>query len=158
MGQHMRGALMAMGAMLIAGCGPTAADNPGEGRTAAEAVISANAAKDRAMIARDAEALAAFYTDDYRVIDNRAEIHDKQNQVDFMTKSVELLSAKSDEVAVEMLAPNAALVKGRLTGRYRLDGKEADFVERYTGVWVKQGESWRVKHEHGSMEPAATLE
>jgi hypothetical protein len=50
-----------------------------------------------------------------------------------------------------MLAPDAALVTGRLTGRYRMDKRESDFVELYTGVWVRQGETWRVRHEHGSL-------
>ena len=149
----MRVATVLMGSLLLAACGSAVADKP-ENRTGAiEAVTAANAAKDRAMIARDADALAGFYTDDYQVIDARAGIHDKKNQVDFMTNSVELLEARSDQVKVEMLAPDAALVTGRLTGRYRMDGKESDFVERYTGVWVKQGQGWRVKHEHGSMLP-----
>jgi hypothetical protein len=37
-----------------------------------------------------------------------------------------------------------------------MEGEESGFVERYTGVWVKQGEVWRVKHEHGSMQPDQT--
>lgn len=56
--------------------------------------------------------------------------------LDFMTTSVELLRAESDQVEVDMLAPDTALVTGRMTGSYRSDGEESDFVERYTGVWV----------------------
>jgi hypothetical protein len=70
-----------------------------------------------------------------------------------MTQSVELLRAVSDDVQVTMLSPDVALLTGRRTGRYRMDNKEADFVERYTGVWLRQGKDWHVKHEHGSMEP-----
>jgi hypothetical protein len=53
-----------------------------------------------------------------------------------------------------MLAPDAALVTGRLTGRYRMDKRESDFVELHTGVRVRQGDTWRVRHEHGSLVPA----
>ena len=141
----MRLATAIMGALLLTACEKAGQDEQEDQRVAIEAVTAANAAKDRAMIARNADALASFYTQDYQVIDSRAETHDKKNQVDFMTRSVELLRADSDQVKVEMLAPDAALVTGRLTGRYRMDGKESDFVERYTGVWVK--------HEHGSMQP-----
>ena len=152
----MRFATMVIGSLLLTACNPAGADKRQDDSTAIEAVMAANAAKDRAMVGRDAKALAAFYTDDYRVIDSRADIHDKENQVSFMINSVELLEADSDEVKVEMLAPDAALVTGRLTGRYRMDGKESDFVERYTGLWVRQGQHWRVKHEHGSMQPQPT--
>lgn len=148
----MRRATLVMGSLLLAACGSAGAE-PEEDPAAIAAVAAANAAKDRAMIARDPEALAAFYTEDYRVIDDDATIHDKKDQVAFMTQSVELLKAESDEVEVDMLSPDAALVTGRLTGRYRMDGKESDFVERYTGVWVRQGQDWRVRHEHGSMQP-----
>ena len=118
------------------------------------AVIAANAAKDEAMIARDAARLARFYTDDYSLIDDDAGVHGKSDQVRFMTREVELLRARSDDVQVTMLAPDAALVTGRLTGRYRMDKKESDFIERYSGVWVRQGRDWRVRHEHGSLVPA----
>ena len=135
--------------LVLAGCAPSAPDE----KAVTEAVIAANAAKDEAMIARDAAALGAFYTDDYSIIDDKAGIHDKKDQVEFMTQQVELLEARSDEVRVTMLAPDAALVTGRLAGRYRMDGKEADFTERYTGVWVREGGTWRVRHEHGSLVP-----
>jgi ketosteroid isomerase-like protein len=149
----MRVATLLSSSMLLAACGSAVVEKPEDQRAAIEAVTAANAAKDRAMIARDAKALASFYTDDYRVIGNDAQIHDKKDQVDFMTNSVELLKADSDEVEVEMLAPDTALLTGRMIGRYRLDGKESNFVERYTGIWVKKGQAWRVKHEHGSTQP-----
>ena len=122
---------------------------------AQSAVLAANAAKDEAMIARDAARLARFYTEDYLLIDDDAALHDKPDQVQFMTQNVELLRARSDDVKVTMLAPEAALVTGRLTGRYRMDGEESDFTERYTGVWLRQDGNWRVKHEHGSLVPVS---
>jgi ketosteroid isomerase-like protein len=149
----MRATTVMMGALLLSACGAATADRAQDEKAAIAAVTAANAAKDQAMIARDPAALARFYTEDYQVIDARAEVHGKKNQVDFMTRSVELIAAQSDEVKVDMLAADAALVTGRMTGRYRMDGKESSFVERYTGLWVKQGRDWRVKHEHGSMQP-----
>lgn len=141
--------------MLLAGC-TKAADKSHDQKAVIDAVTAANFAKDRAMIRRDPQALASFYTEDYQVIDSQADVHGKENQVDFMTRSVELLNAGSDQVKVEVLSPDAALVTGRMTGRYRMDGKETNFVERYTGIWVRQGDRWRVKHEHGSMQPDET--
>ena len=135
---------------LIAGCAEARRD---EGPAKA-AVIAANAAKDEAMIARDATRLARFYADEHSLIDDDAGVHGKSDQVRFTTQEVELLRARSDDVQVTMLAPDAALVTGRLTGRYRMGKKESDFIERYSGVWVRQGRDWQVRHEHGSLVPA----
>ena len=147
----MRPAISIFALLMLSGCGEARHDQA----AARDAVIAANAAKDQAMIARDAARLARFYTDDYLLIDDDANVHDKRDQVQFMTQNVELLNARSDDVQVTMLAPDAALVTGRLTGRYRIDNQESDFTERYTGVWVRRGEDWQAKHEHGSLVPTA---
>ena len=135
--------------LAIAGCS-SGSGEPAEAE-AVRAVMAANAAKDAAMVRRDARALGEFYTEDFQIIDDDGVVHDRANQIAFMTTSVQLLEARSDEVRVKMLAPGVALVTGRMTGRYRTGRREQDFVERYTGVWVRQGGRWRVRHEHGSM-------
>ena len=56
-------------------------------------------------------------------------------------------------VRVRMLSPDAALLTERFTGRYRLDGREADFTERYTSIWVPDRGKWRLTDEQLSMVP-----
>ena len=153
----MRLARLIAALMVLGGC-DDAAHRQGTGVPRADedpamAVKAANGAKDKAMIARDPVQLADFYTDDYLLIDQEAKTHDKRDQVQFMTQNVELLTGVSDDVKVTMLSPDTALVTGRMRGRYRMAGKESDFVERYTGIWLRQGQEWRVKHEHGSTAP-----
>jgi ketosteroid isomerase-like protein len=70
-----------------------------------------------------------------------------------MTQEVDLLNARGDDVKVTMLGPDSALVTGRFVGRYRYKGKEEDFTERYTSVWVRKDRQWRVRHEHASLVP-----
>ena len=120
---------------------------------ALKALEAANAAYDKALIDGDAKALARIYTDDFQIVDDDGAVHGKQDQIDFMTRKVDLLSATGDDVRVTMLGPDSALVTGRFTGRYRMDGKESDFVERYTSVWVRQNGEWKVRHEHASLLP-----
>ena len=117
---------------------------------------AANAAYDKALIAGDAVALEQVYTDDFQIIDDEAKVRGKQDQIRFMTEEVDLLEAQSDGVDGTMLGPDAALVTGSMTGRYRYQGKEDDFVERYTGVWVDQGGEWKMRHEHSSIVPQPT--
>lgn len=115
--------------------------------------MAANIAKEKAMVSGDAAALERFYTADYHVIDDDGNVHDKRNQVEFTTSSVDLLAAVSDDVKVHTPGENAALLTGRLSGRYRMDGNEAAFVQRYTSIWVREAKDWRVKHEHASTVP-----
>ena len=137
-------------AVLVVSC-RDAPETPGSGAKAA--LLAANAAYDKALIDGDADALRRFYTDDFLIIDARAQVHGKADQVRFMTEQVDLLKGETDDVRVTMLSPETALLTGRLVGRYRMDGRENDFTERYTSIWVRDGEHWRLKHEHSSLAP-----
>ena len=114
---------------------------------------AANAGYDKALIEGDAAALNRYYTDDFERIGNDGAVHDKNNQVHFMTKEVDLLNGRGDDVEVTMLGPDSALVTGRFAGRYRYKGSEENFTERYTSVWVRKDGEWRVRHEHASKMP-----
>lgn len=136
-------------ALLLAGCSIEGPD-----RAAMEREIgAANAAYDQALIAGDAKALNRTYTDDFKIIDDDANVSDKRSQVRFMTEQLDLIEAHSDDVKVTPLGKDAALVTGRFTGRYRMDGAENSFTERYTSIWVRDGDQWRIKHEHSSLVP-----
>lgn len=127
---------------------------PREQAAGAEIVLrAANAAYDKALIDGNADALRRLYTDDFRMIGARAEVRGKADQIQLMTEKIDFLQAKSDDVRITMLSPDAALLTGRFIGRYRLEGQENNFTERYTSNWVRDGEQWRVKHEHSSTTP-----
>src|SRR5688500_10218243 len=100
---------------LLAACNQPSSvrDNP------EEELRETNARYDRALIDGDAAALNRYYTDDFQRIGNDGAVHDKQTQVHFMTKEVDLLNARGNEVQVTMLGPDSALVTGRVAGRYR---------------------------------------
>ena len=150
----MRGSWILLGGIMLAGCDRPVAKPDSALQAAAEAELkAANAGYDQALVAGDAAALGRFYADDFRIIDDDGAIHDKANQIDFMTRKVDLLQANSDEIRVTSLSPGVSLVTGRFAGRYRLDGRESDFAERYTSIWVRDGNVWRLKHEHSSLIP-----
>ena len=147
----MRALTLMVATGLLAACNQhsPAQDNP------EDQLRAANAQYDQALIDGDAAALTRYYTDDFQIIDDDGAVHDKKNQVQFMTKEVDLLNARGDDVKVTMLGPDSALVTGRFAGRYRYKGKEEDFTERYTSVWVRKDGQWRVRHEHASLVPKA---
>jgi ketosteroid isomerase-like protein len=153
----MRGVLILFSAILLAACDRPAAKQDSAAQANAEAELkAANVEYDKALVDGDAAALGRLYTADFQIIDDDAQIHDRAEQIAFMTKSLDLLNAKSDGVRVRILGPDAALLTGRFSGRYRLEGKVNDFTERYTSVWVRDGGSWRIVHEHSSVVPDET--
>ena len=121
--------------------------------SAGSALRAANAQYDKALVDGDAAALERYYTDDFQRFGNDGQVHGKKDQIAAMTREVDLREARSDEVMVTMLGRDSALVTGRVSGRYRYRGKDDDFTERFTSVWVRDGDRWRVRHEHASLLP-----
>jgi ketosteroid isomerase-like protein len=146
----MRNASIVLTILMLTGCSASSA-NPANSEPE---IRAANEAYNRALVEGDAIALNLLLTDDFRIIDDDAGIHGKRDQIEFMTTEVDLIHARGDDVEVTMLGPDAALVTGRFIGRYRYQGTEREFTERYTSIWVRDRERWRVMHEHASIQPA----
>ena len=145
----MRFAAALVAALSLSACDLRSADPT----TVERELLAANAEYDQALIEGDAVKLDRFYSDDFQIIDDDAGIHGKRDQIDFMTEQVDLQQASSDDIKVTILGPEAAMLTGRFIGRYQYQGKENDFTERYTSIWVRQNGEWRVKHEHASLVP-----
>ena len=145
----MRALTLVVATGLLAACNQhsTQQDNP------EDQLIAANARYDQALVAGDAAALNRYYTDDFQRFGNDGAVHDKKDQLRFMTEEVDLLNARGDDLKVTMLGPDSALVTGRIAGRYRYKGNEENFTERYTSVWTRKDGQWRVRHEHASLLP-----
>ncbi len=136
----------------LAGCAHVGGPPGGDVESA---LLAANASYDRALIDGDAAALDRLYAPDFVFVGDRAELRGKAAQIAHMTAgSIDLLDARSDEIAIARLGPDAALLTGRFRGRYRDGPREIGFVERYSSVWVRQTGTWRLRHEHSSFESA----
>lgn len=146
------GFLLIFAAAAASSCAPVHGMQP---QLAGETSLrAANAEYDRAILAADAAALGRIYTDDFSFVGDKAELRNKQEQISYLTDgSLRILSARSDDIAVTRLGPDHALLTGRFSGRFRAGATEADFVERYSSVWVREGSRWRLRHEHSSLLP-----
>ena len=146
----MRNTSIVLMILMLTGCSASSAS---PANSEAE-IRAANEAYNRALVEGDALALNLFLTDDFRIIDDDAGIHGKRDQIEFMTTEIDLIHARGDDVEVAMLGPDAALVTGKFIGRYRYQRNETNFTERYTSIWIRDGERWRVRHEHASLVPS----
>ena len=62
------------------------------------------------MVDGHAAALENFYTADYQMIDRDGQIHNKRKQVELMTKSIDLVNVKSEDVHAGLPSKNVRLI------------------------------------------------
>jgi ketosteroid isomerase-like protein len=123
---------------------------PSAGSDRAE-LADANRRYDAALISADAAALRELYTDDFRYFGPNHVVRDKATQIETLTSgAVDLIFGKSSDVEIRIYGSTAVLT-GRFDGRVSVSGREFAFSERYSTVWVKQHNRWRMVLEHGSV-------
>jgi ketosteroid isomerase-like protein len=115
------------------------------------ALADANRKYDAALINADAAALRELYADDFRYFGPNHVVRDRATQIEALTSgAVDLIFGKSSDVEIRLYGPTAVLT-GRFEGRVSVSGREFAFSERYSTVWVKQRNRWRMVLEHGSV-------
>jgi ketosteroid isomerase-like protein len=149
----MRTSLTIVAIALLCACG----NEPPKAAVAEVELRTAHDAYDKALIDGDPAALGQIMTDDFQIVDDDGGVHGKRDQIEFMTRQVDLLDGRTDGLAITMLAPDSALVTGRFTSRFRYQGKVDDATERFTSLWVRQSGKWQVRHEHVSTLPKPKL-
>jgi ketosteroid isomerase-like protein len=120
---------------------------------ARDQLLALNATYDAALEAGDAAALDRLYADDFQYFGPGAIVRTKQQQIEaFASGAIDLLEGKSHDVAIRQYG-NAAVLTGGFKGRARIGGQEYGFSERYSSVWVRGREGWRLVLEHGTVVP-----
>ena len=114
---------------------------------------AANAAYDEAILSQDSATLERIYSEAYQDIGPDGAIRGKQEKIaSLIDPNARLLFAQSDEVTVEVFG-DVALVTGRFSGRFLSDGQEVSFDERFSTLWVRDGDEWRLRYEQVSEIP-----
>lgn len=113
-------------------------------------VLAANAAFDRAIVARDAVAYERILADDFILTGADGTVSDKKVEI-AKVRSGDLTfeSGKSDDVRVKVYG-NTAVVTGRFTAKGKNAGRDFTFVERYTAVFVKRNGRWQMVAEQAT--------
>ena len=114
---------------------------------------AASAAYDEAILEQDSATLERIYSEAYQDVGPDGVIRGRQEKIASLTDpDARLLSAQSDEVAIEVFG-DVALVTGRFSGRFLSDGQEVRFSERFSTLWVLDGNQWRLRYEQVSEIP-----
>lgn len=113
-------------------------------------VLAANAAFDRAIVTRDADAYERILADDFILTAADGTVSDKKGEIaKVRSDDLTFESGKSDDVRVKVYG-NTAVVTGRFTAKGKNAGRDFTFVERYTAVFVKQNGRWQMVAEQAT--------
>ena len=114
-------------------------------------VRAANHRYELALVAADASVLNALYLPEFTYIGSGGIVRSKDEQIQAISSgSVDVIEGGSDDVQVRIHG-DTAIVTGRFKGRARTSGSEFSFRERYSTVWIRQGNDWRLALEHGTV-------
>ena len=100
---------------------------------------------DQAIVRKDAAAIAANMSESFRNIDARGRVSDKAAFLAALTSdklSLEPYTVEEFEVEVR---GDVALLSGRTDLRGHYDGHEFRSHYRYTDIYVREGDRWRVE-------------
>lgn len=115
------------------------------------AVLAANEAFDKAVIAGDIEAYGRVVADDFHFTGTDGAVSNKSQEIERLrSRKVKILTGNSSGVVVKMYG-KTAVVTGRFDARFvDSNGKEHAFAERYTAVFVKRGSGWQMVAEQAT--------
>ena len=108
----------------------------------------------QAQIGADAAALDRIYADDFIGVGPSGTVRTKKQVIlDFTSGTLRFQSITTDEVQVRVYE-NTAVETGLSTMDGQDNGKAVPRITRFTRVWVKQQDGWRLVANHYSVRSA----
>lgn len=108
----------------------------------------------QAQIGADAAALDRIYADDFIGVGPSGTVRTKKQVIsDFTSGTLKFQSITTDEVQVRVYE-NTAVETGLSTMDGQDNGKAVPRITRFTRVWVKQQDYWRLVANHYSVRSA----
>ena len=120
------------------------------------AVKAANAVYEKALLDGDAATLGRALTDDFVFIGWEGEMTGKAEFVRAATQDYDMTASHPRDVVFRQLAPTVVQVTGIWEGDTVADGKTEHSVERFSNIWVRSADGWRIALEHTSPLTTAT--
>lgn len=110
-----------------------------------EAVLAAERRRCSAMLANDSAALEALLDPRLHFSHATGAVDDKAALLAKMAAGrIHYIAIEWSEEKVTALAPEAALLTGRMTNDVRVEGVDKQLNNRVITVWSRKGEDWRL--------------
>ena len=133
---------------------PAAKQGTAAAQRAVKEVLEMKRPYDKALLRGDSAWFERVFADDCLMILGDASSYTKAQIVqDLASKEVTWQTANGRNMQVRIYG-NTAIVTGRFTGKWREKGKPVTSEERFTSIWIKDGDRWKAVSEHASQLPA----
>jgi len=114
-------------------------------------LLKSNQEYDDALVRGDALALDRIYSAEFIYTTPDGEVRNKAKQLAFTRSGdLRLEFGRSDDVRIRVYG-KTAIMTGRFTARGKFRGRDIDFQERYTALWVKKRGRWHLVAEQGNL-------
>ncbi|HEY2476131.1 MAG TPA: nuclear transport factor 2 family protein [Candidatus Cybelea sp.] len=92
----------------------------------------------------DADTISNLITKDYTLVDEKGQVWDRATFLKVVgNRSHTWIANDPSDVTVKSYNGDCAVLTGLLHIKFSMDGKIHDLTDRFTDVWVKDGENWR---------------
>ena len=106
---------------------------------------------DSAITHDDTGTLKRLYADEFVYTSPEGKVLTKEQQINsFVTSEMKWETGKSDDVKVKLFG-NTAVMTGSFHGKGTYRGNPVSIDERYTVVWIKKDNEWRMVAEQGNI-------
>jgi ketosteroid isomerase-like protein len=113
-----------------------------------DAVRAKDEAFFRAMLDRDKAVLDSMLGADFYAVWPDGGTVEKEGQKIIIGARWIVSKAETNDVKVRTYNDDTAIVTGRVDFEGTYDGKKIDMPRKFTHVWVKQGEDWKLVSRH----------
>ena len=110
------------------------------------AVLAAEDARFAAMVAADAEAMRGAFAEDLAYVHSTGRVVNRDQLIDEIRDGkLRYRAIKPSGRQVDVMGPDAAVVRGLARIEASADGKPAEFQAHYLAVYAREGGTWRLR-------------
>jgi ketosteroid isomerase-like protein len=113
-------------------------------------IVNTEHQRDQAIQDRDMSALDRVHTEDFTFVNTRGEVLNKAEYLDeIRTGALKILSFQQDDYHFQVYR-DAVVLTGRSSGVVEYHGKANQVPRRFTMVYIKDHDRWRLATYHGT--------
>lgn len=125
---------------------------PADEMSIARQITDLNATLQKATRNHDAATIASMIAADYTLVSDTGAVWDRATFLKVVADpSIEWLANDPSDVTVRSYNGDCATITALLHTEYRMNGKVHNYIDRFTDVWVKDGDAWHYVTGHATL-------
>lgn len=115
-------------------------------------ITDLNSTLQKATRSHDTATVAKMVASDYTLVSDTGQVWDRDTFLKVVgDRTIEWIANDPSDVTVRSYNGDCATITALLHTEYRMNGKLHNYIDRFTDVWVKDGDSWRYVTGHATL-------